>query len=234
MKKTLTLIMLGALVLGARSQPFTPESFLNVQSLQITNSFPYTNTLSYLGINTNQVYGNLSNQFMNDINIQYTNNVGTWIVTATNAITQFFATSNGAGFFTNDPTALTRDVPLNSDGLGNLESNINLTFAASFNSTVTGSVLCTFAPVLDGPLQPQSGSPSVLPFTGGNQQTIIDTSNLFTVPVPVTKSGFTTTAVPMPFINMSGVKGLRLLTIQVTNITGQVTFYGIFRNGFNH
>lgn len=233
MKKLLLVLGLAAVTFGVRSQPFTPESFLNVQSLLVSNTVPYTNTLPYLGINTNQVY-NVSNSYMNVPNLQYTNNVGTWIVTATNSITQFFSTSNGAGFYTNDPTALTRDIPLNSDAMGNLESNINLSFAASFNSTVTGSVLCVFAPVLDGPLQPQSGSPSVLPFTGGSPATIIDTSNTFTIAVPVTKSGYTTTAVALPFINLSGTKGLRLLNIQVTNITGQAVFYGIWRNGFNH
>lgn len=201
-------LALSLVATTAVAQDFQQLSFLNVQSLSVTNGSGYTNNQPYFGWS--------ALNFTNTTGLRYTNNSGTYVlVAATNTTSGFNTISNGVAFSTNDVTAICKDIPFHADRNGNVCTNYELSCAALFNGTSTGALVCVFAPIVG-----QDG-------TGPNPngQTLLDLANTTTVPFPVLLGGATNSTVSVNWAKYSGYKGMRLMSAGMTNATGQAWIF---------
>lgn len=207
MKKLLIATLLGLSGLVAKGQDFQQLSFLNVQSLSVTNGSGYTNNQPFFGWS--------SLLFTNTTGLRYTNNSGTYVlVAATNVTSGMVTVSNGVAFSTNDVTAISKDIVFHADRNGNVCTNYILSCAALYNGTSTGALVAVYAPIvgIDG--------------TGPNNgQVLLDLANTTTVPFPVLLGGATNACVSVNWAKYSGYKGMRLMSVGLTNAGGQAWIF---------
>lgn len=202
--KKLLISLLCLSVFAANAQNFSQIPFLNVQSLSVTNTGGYTNNQPY--------YGWSSTTFTNSTGLRYTNNSGTYvIVAATNTTSGFVSVSNGVAFSTNDVTPIAFDVRFHADRNGNVCTNYILSTAATFNSTATGAVVCVYAPIV-GFDNPSAANPGLA---------LLDLNNTITVAVPVLRAGTTNAVLNVDWAKYAGYRGLRLISVGLTNSFGQ-------------
>lgn len=224
MKRILAMLLLAGSV--AHGAIFQSAEFLNVQSLVITNTVGYTNTIPYLGIT-----GAYST---NAAGLIYTNSIGVQVTTIAGATAGTLVVTNGQITVTNDATFICRDISNESDVNGNVHTNYNWSFSLAANSTTTNNIIVVMYPVLKGPLSGGPGGvPTVLPWTGGSNPEIIDLSNPLVFNIGTLRGGTTNvTAVPISGATPAGALGWRLQSVTATNAGAAVIIYDISRNTF--
>lgn len=207
MKKLLFAIMLtGSAAFG---QTFSALPFLNVPALSVSNTIAYTNTAPFFGMSPIAT--------TNSLGLQYTNRNGTLITTASNAVSGLVTSTNGTGVYTNDVTQLALDIPFHADRNGNVCTNYMIGACLSANNTTTGNVVAVFAPILQG-AQTVSSFSSAVP----TLPTVLDTVNTTTVNFPIARGGSTNVGASVNWSAFAGYRGMRLLSLSVTNPLGQV------------
>jgi hypothetical protein len=198
----------------------------NVTGVLLTNTINLTNIIANpvqtnsTGCNTNFNAGGIT--YTNYTSIGGSSGLGVLYQTVASAgICSTTAYINGTNtssglYYTNDPTVFLFDVPIVSDGLGNVLTNYSLAidYQPSFAQGQTNNIIVSLTPILWGDLNKST--------------TRVDTTNTFTVNFSGNGTASrVTTSLPLaaflPSTKWAGIKGFRCNSVSVTNLGGFYT-----------